>query len=65
VDTLDGQFLDGMGEILHFLGRGWTAKRVKALMRAGAPIKATGKRDGRRYFAVRGALDAWLRSAKR
>lgn len=62
MESLDGEMLDGMKAIVDFLGRGWTRKRVKTLIVAGAPILVTGAEEGRRYVCVRVELEAFLRS---
>lgn len=62
--TLDEQLLDGLAAIVAFLGRGWSAKRVRSLVRAGAPIVVTGEERGRRYVAVRDELEAWMRGRR-
>jgi hypothetical protein len=52
--------LNGLKQIATFLG--CERDRVRSLKRAGAPIRVTGKRDGRRYIAESEALLAWVRN---
>lgn len=50
--------LNGLKQIASFMGCGRDA--VRALKRAGAPIRVIGKKDGRRYLADSEALRAWV-----
>ncbi len=49
--------LNGLKQIAEFVGCG--RDRVRELKRAGAPIRVTGRGDGRRYLADSEALRAW------
>lgn len=39
---------------------GVTPKVVRAWKRAGAPMRVTGRGDGRRWYARREAVESWL-----
>jgi hypothetical protein len=52
--------LVGMKAIASFLG--CERDRVRALKRAGAPIRVIGKKDGKRYFAESESLLRWIRN---
>lgn len=55
--------LHGLKQIADALS--CTPKRVRSLMRSGAPIRATGDGQGARYLADREALLEWAAGGQR